>query len=1803
MRLWRKILLYVGLACLVLGLLAYIARDPLRDALAHTVSVRLSQMLQGSLEIGSLRGSLWNSLILHDIVLRDAQEVIGRVDTLRLRYSPHTLLKGRLHVAVDIVRPQMSLRQQPDGTWNINRVLPVATPAEPPPPEPQTGGGLPFALILDHVNLHDGQVRLDTPSLAGVQRLDNLQLRLAGRMDQQGIQVTLQQLHAHALPADVELQTLQATLQLLSDKLQITDLRLQTQHTSITANGVLPYGPHRADFTLHVQPFDVTEIGHLLRNDALHGQIRSTLTVQGPPEAVQLRGQVDTDAGSIAIDGEVNMVSLPLRYRGALAVKHVDLAALLAHPALQSDLNLQLHVNGSGTSPQDVQATLQFDIEPSHVGDITLRSSHMHLEAQQQRFQVQRFHLDTSVAVMTATGAIDLGGLSDLHYELAADLATLQPLLGVEPVSGTLRLQGQAQGELASLKIDGSLKAQQLRYQDNRVQALELTYTGTDIGAQPRFTAQIQIQQVQAGSLPVEQVAIETTYDGAAQQVQFGVDVVQSSAYGGHTKGTVSLSNTGQHLVVDDLLIRLSDHHWQATEPLRVRLEGQQVSLEQFQVAHAEESLALSGAFDGQQFHDVRLQVGGLDLTFLGRLLALPEAVQGRATLEMQLSGSLATPQLDGTVTLNPGTASAPPFEQVRLALQYAAQQWHSTVHLRQSQRDVLTLDLRVPIDLALTELPLDKRLLDAPIALHVALDRPDLAALQRWQPTLPPLAGTLQGSFDIDGNYTALDVKMALQLQRLGMAGSIEQLSAPVQLTASVLTAPSLAELLRALPQGTLQPQVRNLVLRIPKLQGQLPAADKPAQKFLVQDLVLQAAAQLTPQGLRAQLERVQLQASADGFPPTTVRAAATMTPQQMDLTSLQIRLPQSEVNGNVKLTVANQAIQGRITIPRLQLGDLGVTLPANLPPVVQGAVTLGGSVADPVLDIRLQYAGAELVAALAAQWQTPTPRYKATVQLANVDIARFVPGEKGHLQAQLVLDGSGFDAAARQAQLDLRLDAPDASLAPGLKMRLQAKLRGDTVSLDDLSLRSTPVTLKAEGTLAATAPVNVQYSVTMGDLTALQARLGVPLQAKGKLSGTLRGPLTDLRAQAALRLQSWRYDIWEGGAIKLDVTAENIPKAAQATVKTTISNVHSPSLPSSSLRLEAAYTPQGGTITTAVTSGPYQHTQVDGRFVLNGDQRITLNRLRLQYQALKWENVNPINIVRTAQGRLGINDLRLRNGEQEISIQGGLAANGTVQAEVNITRLQIQSTAQAFAPEANLPSGELTLALQVAGTLQEPQATGTLQLSSLTWQKQTLGDIRSELTSDGKALQIDLRWQDRQQELLRLDGKIALTSSKALNLSIQSTGLDLQLLQALSSAVTTSAGRLSLDLQVQGTMQQPRLRGELNLKDGILQLKATGERYRDMHGKIEFAGERINISQFHVGSRSGSLTLDGDVDLVDLVLQHINLTVKSEQFTAIYTPGIEGIISTDLQARGSLEELHVTGKVTIPRAKIQISGLPGGGPAAVQPWELTVEGVYGTGEHGKTADGQPLPPRDAAPLPFVVADVTLDMPRNVWVRDSGTAIELSGALRVTKALQRPFILSGTVETLRGFASFFGKRFDIQQGQVTFTGSEEINPFLDVNVTHQASDYEITLHAGGSLKRPDIDLSSEPDIPKADIISLLVLGKTTDRLSNSEQKSFAGQMQGPVGNAVSGVLEKTVGNALGLDTIDIQAGNDSGTGSVSVGRYVTQDIFLSYERETGEETSNTVGVEYSINRRLKLKGTGSDKGESAVDILWRIEY
>ena len=95
--------------------------------------------------------------------------------------------------------------------------------------------------------------------------------------------------------------------------------------------------------------------------------------------------------------------------------------------------------------------------------------------------------------------------------------------------------------------------------------------------------------------------------------------------------------------------------------------------------------------------------------------------------------------------------------------------------------------------------------------------------------------------------------------------------------------------------------------------------------------------------------------------------------------------------------------------------------------------------------------------------------PRYQATLHIESLDVAKLSPNHGGGDPNHAAASGSGFTGEQRRATLNLAVDSRNFTLAPGLTVRLQSNLAGQTLNLQELRVTSTPVQLNASGTLSA--------------------------------------------------------------------------------------------------------------------------------------------------------------------------------------------------------------------------------------------------------------------------------------------------------------------------------------------------------------------------------------------------------------------------------------------------------------------------------------------------------------------------------------------------------------------------------------------------------------------------------------------------------------------------------------------------------------------------------------------------------------
>jgi translocation and assembly module TamB len=237
---------------------------------------------------------------------------------------------------------------------------------------------------------------------------------------------------------------------------------------------------------------------------------------------------------------------------------------------------------------------------------------------------------------------------------------------------------------------------------------------------------------------------------------------------------------------------------------------------------------------------------------------------------------------------------------------------------------------------------------------------------------------------------------------------------------------------------------------------------------------------------------------------------------------------------------------------------------------------------------------------------------------------------------------------------------------------------------------------------------------------------------------------------------------------------------------------------------------------------------------------------------------------------------------------------------------------------------------------------------------------------------------------------------------------------------------------------------------------------------------------------------------------------------------------------------------------------------------------------------------------------NLSVTISRNAWVRGKGANVEIQGDVEVKKKYGNPQIVTGTVSTVRGTYQIFGKLFKIEEGRVSFPGTTEIDPFLDITALYRVSNVDIFVNLGGRVSEPKIQLSSNPAMEETDIISYLVFGSSSDKLGTGERSSLDQVAAGVAGGIAARELKNLIGEEFSLDVISI-GGGQSGP-QVELGKYLTDDLYIGYQRSTTQSSTtapaatNNVRVEYRLFDFLTLESEIGGE-QAGGDIFFNFNY
>ncbi|MDO9319776.1 MAG: translocation/assembly module TamB domain-containing protein [Gammaproteobacteria bacterium] len=454
---------------------------------------------------------------------------------------------------------------------------------------------------------------------------------------------------------------------------------------------------------------------------------------------------------------------------------------------------------------------------------------------------------------------------------------------------------------------------------------------------------------------------------------------------------------------------------------------------------------------------------------------------------------------------------------------------------------------------------------------------------------------------------------------------------------------------------------------------------------------------------------------------------------------------------------------------------------------------------------------------------------------------------------------------------------------------------------------------------------------------------------------------------------------------------------------------------------------------------------------------------------------------------------------------------------------------------------------------------------------------------------------------------GRLTITADQRLDGQLTLTFDDLSWVQAFARQVQISQGQLSGLATFSGTVTEPRVSGNLYLRDTALSIPAMGLQISELNTTVSSTFDTAvdTAANTLTGSDDGTLTMQGQARSGEgeLVFQSevqkpfspersMTLTLQGENVDLIRRPELNLAISPDVTVTASSTGVDITGLLRIPLLDIQITALPA---SAIDVSSDTV--LVGQPEEGPAIHNAAQADRGMLDNVPLTAQLRVELGDDVHFRGFGLDSQLTGALDITQRATGAPLTYGELTVVEGSYETYGRTLTIEHGKLLFFGSYD-NPALDIRAVRRTENVTVGVQMNGTLRDIRSQLFSTPTLPDGDIIAVLLTDRPFAEIGTQDSNALIGAITN-LGINQGQSLTNQIRNQLGLDTLAITSRGDTTSSSLTLGKYLTPRLFIRYGVGLFE-TESTLSIDYTLSERVKLEAKSGTT--QSVDIKYTVD-
>lgn len=398
---------------------------------------------------------------------------------------------------------------------------------------------------------------------------------------------------------------------------------------------------------------------------------------------------------------------------------------------------------------------------------------------------------------------------------------------------------------------------------------------------------------------------------------------------------------------------------------------------------------------------------------------------------------------------------------------------------------------------------------------------------------------------------------------------------------------------------------------------------------------------------------------------------------------------------------------------------------------------------------------------------------------------------------------------------------------------------------------------------------------------------------------------------------------------------------------------------------------------------------------------------------------------------------------------------------------------------------------------------------------------------------------------------------------------------------------GTLETDLRFEGSLENPKLFGSLNISKGGFDDEKFALHLKNIDLNAVANGDKVHLRKLSIqDDAKGRAEFNGVIDLAREDVAGLAINGKLNKMRLFNSDKYQGIVDAHLKLDGHLLAPRLSGEIDFSELNIKV-------PDSFQS-NVPEINVISKVDFEKSLKKQKRAFE-------IMLNLGVGIDKRAFIRGKGLDAELGGKLQITGSHIQP-IFNGKLQVLKGKYAFLNKKFIITKGNVQ-VDKEDV--YLDFRAESKVSNLTAIVEITGSPEKAKIKVSSIPVLPEDEIIAKLLFGHEIKKLTPIQAVRLASTLRS-LNNIQSrggslDLLDKTR-SLLKFDLLDVNS-SDKQPFSIGAGKYLFDKVYVGGQQgATLQDSKLSIQIEATDNITIESSGGPGTSGND-IKIFWKKDY